>query len=158
MNKFELLQAILLEMENSLSIAHSATQRAIESATDEQTVPEHKYDTLALEASYLAHGQAMRVEECERELSQMKQLQLPQKSEVVTLGSLVGLLDDNDEPKWFFVAPCAGGLKVDYQQQRVMLVTLNSPLGQALKGKSIGDEAEYNVGQASFSYQIDTII
>ena len=158
MNKFELLQAILLEMENSLSIAHNATQRAIESATDEQTVPEHKYDTLALEASYLAHGQAMRVEECERDLSQMKKLQLPQKSELVALGSLVGLLDDNDELKWFFVAPCAGGLKVYYQQQRVMLVTLNSPLGQVLKGKSIGDEAEYKVGQASFSYQIDTII
>ena len=158
MNKFELLQTILLEMEKSLVIAQSATQRAIESATDEETVPEHKYDTLALEASYLAHGQAMRVEECERELSVMKQMQLPKNAESAMLGCLVSLLDDNDQSQYFFIAPCSGGLKIDYQEQRVMLVTLNSPLGKALKGKSVGDEVDYQVGQKSFYYQIDTII
>ena len=105
MNKFELLQTILLEMEKSLVIAQSATQRAIESATDEETVPEHKYDTLALEASYLAHGQAMRVEECERELSLMKQIQLPKNAESVMLGCLVSLLDDGDQAQYFFIAP-----------------------------------------------------
>lgn len=158
MNKIELLQVIVLEMEKSLIIAQRSTQRAIESATDEETVPEHKYDTLALEASYLAHGQAMRAEECERELSQMKQLSIPTNMEHVALGCLVCLLDDSDECQWFFIAPCAGGLKVDYQQQRVMVVTLASPLGKALKGKSIGDDVDYQVGQTNFSYQIDTII
>ena len=158
MNKFELLQTILLEMEKSLIIAQSATQRAIESATDEETVPEHKYDTLALEASYLAHGQAMSVEECERELSVMKQMQLPKNAESVMLGCLVSLLDDDDQAQYFFIAPCSGGLKIDYQAKRVMLVTLSSPLGKALKGKLVGDDVVYQVGPKSFYYQIDTII
>ena len=61
----KLCDAILLALEEKLSIARSSTQRAIDAATDEETIPEHKYDTLALEASYLAHGQALRVQESE---------------------------------------------------------------------------------------------
>ncbi|MFI3277040.1 MAG: transcription elongation factor, partial [Vibrio sp.] len=52
MNKSELRQIIIEQLETRLRIAQSATQRAIDAATDEETVPEHKYDTLALEASY----------------------------------------------------------------------------------------------------------
>ncbi|AXN31381.1 transcription elongation factor [Vibrio coralliilyticus] len=158
MNKSELLQTILTAMQHSLEVANSATQRAIESATDEETVPEHKYDTLALEASYLAHGQAMRVQECERDLDVMAHLQLPQQSERITLGSLVSLIDLEDNRRWFFVAPCTGGLKVQHQQQEVMLVTFDSPLGFAMKGKSMGDEVEYQVATTTFSYEVDTII
>ncbi|CAM2787071.1 MULTISPECIES: GreA/GreB family elongation factor [Vibrio] len=158
MNKLELLQTILSSMQQSLEVAHRATQRAIESATDEETVPEHKYDTLALEASYLAHGQAMRVQDGERNLSVMGQLKLPQQSERITLGSLVCLIDLEDKCRWFFVAPCAGGLKVQHKQQEVMLVTFDSPLGFAMKGKVMGDEIEYQVATTTFNYEVDTII
>lgn len=158
MNKSELLQTILSAMQQSLEVAHSSTQRAIESATDEETVPEHKYDTLALEASYLAHGQAMRAQEYERELSVMSGLRFAEQPEHVALGTLVSLVDLDDNLRWFFVAPCAGGLKVEHQHQEVMLVTFDSPLGRALKGKLVGDEVEYQVGAATFIYEIDTII
>ncbi|MCG9678058.1 GreA/GreB family elongation factor [Vibrio sp. Isolate24] len=158
MNKSELLQTIQLAMQQSLEVALSSTQRAIESATDEETVPEHKYDTLALEASYLAHGQAMRVQECERELSVMSGLKLPVQPEHVGLGTLVCLVDLDDNGRWFFVVPCAGGLKVEHQHQEVMLVTFDSPLGRALKGKSLGDDVEYQVGNTTFCYEIETII
>ncbi|MDW2239227.1 transcription elongation factor, partial [Vibrio sp. 1565-1] len=74
MNKAELIQIIIYQLEEKLRIAHASTQRAIDAATDEETVPEHKYDTLALEASYLAHGQAMRVQESEDELRQYRSM------------------------------------------------------------------------------------
>ncbi len=66
MNKADLVQIIIQQLEDKLHVAHASTQRAIDAATDEETVPEHKYDTLALEASYLAHGQAMRVQEVKK--------------------------------------------------------------------------------------------
>ena len=74
MNKFDLVQIIIQQLEDKLHVAHASTQSAIDAATDEETVPEHKYDTLALEASYLAHGQAMRVQESEEELRQYRVL------------------------------------------------------------------------------------
>jgi transcription elongation GreA/GreB family factor len=157
MNKLELKQTILGLLQQKWSIAQNSVQRAIESATDEETVPEHKYDTLALEASYLAHGQAMRVQECEQEIRTMSDLVLPTSPDKVTLGTLVTAVDLEDKEKTFFVAPCAGGLKVNFGGEEVVVVTFESPLGRSLKGKSVGDEVSYQVSDTTFSYEIDTI-
>ncbi|RTZ16084.1 transcription elongation factor [Vibrio aquaticus] len=157
MNKLELRQTILTLLQHKLAIAVSSAQRAMESATDEETVPEHKYDTLALEASYLAHGQAMRVQECEEEIRQMKELVLPDTPEKVVLGSLVTLLDLDEQPRLFFLAPCSGGLKVECGEESLMLVTFDSPLGKAMRSKQVGDEVEYSVGSFTHCYDIESI-
>ncbi|MEZ8101570.1 transcription elongation factor [Vibrio bivalvicida] len=157
MNKLELWQLILSQLQSKLDIAVSSAQRAIESATDEETVPEHKYDTLALEASYLAHGQAIRVQECEQEIQIMNNLVLPNEPQVVGLGCLVSLLDLDDHRHWFFLSPCAGGLKVAAKEHVVVLVTFESPLGQALKSKCVSDEVSYKIGEIEHSYEIETI-
>ncbi|NMS58020.1 transcription elongation factor, partial [Vibrio parahaemolyticus] len=47
MNKADLVPIIIQHLEEKLQVAHSSAQRAIDAATDEETVPEHKYDTLA---------------------------------------------------------------------------------------------------------------
>ncbi|KGY13603.1 transcription elongation factor [Vibrio tubiashii] len=157
MNKHELRQAILSSLQSKLEVAVSSAKRAMESATDEETVPEHKYDTLALEASYLAHGQAMRVQECEQEIHQINQLALPEEPYKVLLGTLVSLLDLDDKQHWFFIAPCSGGLKVTFNEQTVAVVTFDSPLGKAMQGKQVGDELSYQVGVTEHSYEIETI-
>ncbi|MCC4821280.1 transcription elongation factor, partial [Vibrio lentus] len=104
MNKSELRQIILEQLESRLHIAQSATQRAIDAATDEETVPEHKYDTLALEASYLAHGQAVRVQECEDDIQCYRNLVL-RDSERITVSSYVVVIDEHDQYKHFFMGP-----------------------------------------------------
>lgn len=157
MNKLDLQQAIVEQLQAKLAVAVSSAQTAIESATDEETVPEHKYDTLALEASYLAHGQAMRVQECEQEIQRIKRLVLPDAPQTVCLGSLVSLLDLDDKRHWFFLAPCAGGLKVSLGDNMVALVTFDSPLGKALKAKLVGDEVSYVIGNIEHSYEIETL-
>lgn len=157
MNKLELRQAILTLLEDKLAVALSSAQRAAESATDEETIPEHKYDTLALEASYLAHGQAMRVQECEQEIRMIRELQLVDKPAKVGLGSLVVLANEVDEHTWFFIAPCAGGLKVEFSQQSVMLLTFDSPLGSAMRNKACGDDVEYRVADKHYWYEIEAI-
>ncbi|WP_039958571.1 GreA/GreB family elongation factor [Vibrio sinaloensis] len=157
MNKLELKQIILDLLEKKRQVAQSSVQRAIESATDEETVPEHKYDTLALEAAYLAHGQAMRLQECEQEIRQITDLELPVAPSNVVMGSLVYVSDLDEVEHCYFMAPCSGGLKVTFGETEVTLVTFESPLGRALKGRMSGDEAEYKVADTMFSYQIETI-
>jgi len=157
MNKLELKQIILDLLEQKWQIAQSSVKRAIESATDEETVPEHKYDTLALEASYLAHGQAMRLQECEREIRMMNELILPSKPEKVVLGCVITLVDNDDQRKSFFISPCAGGLKVAVSDGLLTLVTFESPLGKALKFKKVGDEVTYKVAGDEHCYEIETI-
>ncbi|MGB1321504.1 MAG: GreA/GreB family elongation factor [Vibrio gallaecicus] len=157
MNKSDLRQIILNKLEQRLQVALSATQRAIDAATDEETVPEHKYDTLALEASYLAHGQAIRVQECEDDIRSYRELVF-RESESITMTSYLVVVDEDDNEKHFFIGPSAGGLSVDWQGHDVSILTVNAPLGQALMGKEAGDEAEFNVAGTSYIYEVLRII
>src|SRR3990167_5836127 len=60
LNKAQLLHQVIAHLETALSQAQQAAQTAYEAATDEENIAENKYDTLGLEASYLATGQARR--------------------------------------------------------------------------------------------------
>ncbi|NOJ00875.1 transcription elongation factor [Vibrio kanaloae] len=156
MNKSELRQIILEQLESRLRIAQSATQRAIDAATDEETVPEHKYDTLALEASYLAHGQALRVQECEDDIQCYRNLVL-RDSEKIAVSSYVVVIDENNEYKHFLIGPRVGGLSVTWNHHEIAIVTVNAPFGKALMGKEVGDEIEFKVADKLFCYEVVSI-
>ncbi|EGQ9494441.1 transcription elongation factor [Vibrio parahaemolyticus] len=158
MNKAELIQIIIYQLEEKLRIAHASTQRAIDAATDEETVPEHKYDTLALEASYLAHGQAMRVQESEGELRQYRSMVIRDFTDApIGVGAYVVLVDENNIEKRFFIGPCSGGLTVAWQDLEVFVLTAKSPLGRALLGKEEGEEFEMKIGDKTTCYEVVTV-
>ena len=158
MNKVDLVQIIIQQLEDKLQVAHASTQRAIDAATDEETVPEHKYDTLALEASYLAHGQAMRVQESEEELRQYRTLVLRDFSDArIVVGAYVELVDENDVEKAFFIGPCSGGLTVEWQGKEVFVLTPKSPLGRALVGKEEGEDIDVKIGDKTTCYEVVTV-
>ena len=158
MQKQPLVAEIITALKEKLVIAYASTQTAIDAATDDQTIAEHKYDTLALEAAYLAHGQAMRVQECEQELNLMRNLTVRSFEQLaIGVGAYVELEDEQLNSKSFFIAPCAGGLAVKHQNQSIYLLTLQSPLGKALKGKLEGDEAMISIGGKSTTYQVVTV-
>ncbi len=84
MNKHSVHQLILDKLRIDLDIAERAAQTAYETATHEENIAENKYDTLGLEASYLAAGQARRVEEIRQSLTLYKTLVL-KPFEIVSL-------------------------------------------------------------------------
>ncbi len=127
MNKSELQQIIIHQLEQTRLVTLSAAQRAIDAATDEETVPEHKYDTLALEASYLAHGQAMRLKECEEDIRVYRELVLREDLEQVQLTAFVKVVNEDDNEKQFFIGPRAGGLVVTWQGREVSVLTPQAP-------------------------------
>ncbi len=62
MDKFLLRQQVLERLAEDLQQAEQAVRVAHETATHEENIAENKYDTLGLEAAYLATGQARRAE------------------------------------------------------------------------------------------------
>ena len=156
MDKRDLVTTIVQALEEIHHNAQLATQTAIDDATDEETVPEHKYDTLALEASYLAHGQAVRVQECEDDIQCYRNLVL-RDSERITVSSYVVVIDEHDKYKHFFMGPRVGGLSVTWNENEIAIVTANAPFGQALMGKEVGDEIEFKVADKQFCYEVISI-
>lgn len=137
-----ILDAIIQQLESDLATALAASERAHQTATDKENIPENKYDTLALEAAYLAHGQSKRIEELHKSLLCYQKLSLPTftNQTPIQLGALVTLEDVYGTEQCLFLGPDAGGLQLEHLQQKVMVVTPKTPMGKALVGCLIGDE------------------
>ncbi|AZF31154.1 Transcription elongation factor [Pseudomonas sp. R4-35-07] len=150
MNKHAVLQLILEKLSADLDIAQRAAQTAYETATHEENIAENKYDTLGLEASYLAAGQAKRVEEIKQSLALCQNLQVRAYDDQrgIEVGTLLGLEDEHGRQQWLFLAPDAAGLKVEVVGQPVTVITPRSPLGKSLLGKRVEDEVEILVAAA----------
>lgn len=135
--KAELI-AVLEGTLRALEAAHADTREA---ATHEEAKPENDKDTRALEQSYLARGQAMRIEALKAGLAAVGTMNLAD-GDAGRVGALVEVEED-DEAVAYFLAPEGGGTKLG---GGVQVVTPASPLGRALIGKREGDEVELKLG------------
>lgn len=144
MNKQSVYRLVLQQLQDDLDVAVRAAQTAYETATHEENVAENKYDTLGLEASYLAAGQSRRVEEIRQALNLWQNLVLrsdnPQSG--IQIGTLLGLEDEDGHEQWLLLGPDGAGLKVQVVGQLVTVITPRSPMGQGLLGKFEDDEVE----------------
>lgn len=147
MNKALVFQHLIKALQSQLDTAEKAAKQAYESATHKENVAENKYDTLGLEASYLAEGQAKRVAQCREALTIAKQLSTQQKaqSEAIKVGSVVTLCNANNEKQLFLISPIAGGTKLEFQGQHITVITPSSPVGKQLIGLKRWDEVALNI-------------
>ncbi|BCA30236.1 GreA/GreB family elongation factor [Metapseudomonas otitidis] len=142
MDKAHLLRLILDRLADDLQLLQRAAQTAYETATHEENIAENKYDTLGLEASYLATGQARRAAEIRQAVGLYEALVLRPYDPVrgIALGALICLGDEQGGERWLFLGPEAAGLLVQAEGAEVTVITPRAPLGQALLGKREGDE------------------
>jgi len=160
MNKQEVLQLIVEKLTIDLDIAQRAAQTAYETATHEENIAGNKYDTLGLEASYLAAGQAKRVEEIRQSLVLYQKLSLMPFNEDkgIQPGDLITLENPLGIEQHLFLGPDAAGLKIQYAELIVTVITSRAPLGQTLLGKLPGDELEISVNGSRQSFEVTQIL
>ncbi|MFJ4343909.1 transcription elongation factor GreAB [Pseudomonas sp. NPDC089401] len=142
MDKATLLTRIVAALETDMEVLRRAAQTAYETATAEENIAENKYDTLGLEASYLATGQARRTAEIRQALLTYQQLLLRDYDPArgVQVSNLVRLEDEHGGHRLLFLGPEAAGLKIGEGDGLVTVITPRSPLGQLLVGKKVDDE------------------
>lgn len=142
MDKATLLARINATLEHDVEVLRRAAQTAYETATAEENIAENKYDTLGLEASYLATGQARRTAEIRQALLTYQQLVLRDYDPArgIQLSNLVTLEDEDGAQRLLFLGPEAAGLKIGERDELVTVITPRSPLGQQLLGKRVDDE------------------
>ena len=111
---------------------------------------------MALESSYIAQGQANRAQELQQALDLYSKLTLRQfrDTDQVYLTALVVLESDGGNHRTLFLGPAAGGLKVDFNNNEVVVITPDSPLGRDLLGKEVGDVIEIKVEGALIEYEL----
>jgi len=158
MDKPEILRLIIEQLAHDLEIQFNAALAAHEASTHEENIPDNKYETLALEASYIAQGQANRAQEIRRALETYRQLTLQECDDNSTIGltALVSLAGDDDTTRTVFIGPLEGGMKIiePLTATEIVVITPASPLGRDLMGKTVGDLVRIGVGSAAREFEI----
>ncbi|KZN30266.1 hypothetical protein N480_04790 [Pseudoalteromonas luteoviolacea S2607] len=145
MKKIVVIEALKLALEGKLYEARAAADSARQDAIHEQSAAETQYDSLSIESGYLAEGQSERVEQAISAINAFKETYSLNTAEHVVEGALVQVSnEETPASNWYYIGPAEGGLKIEIESINVMILTLASPLGQAIAGKSLGDEVEFN--------------
>ncbi|MBK9071950.1 MAG: transcription elongation factor GreAB [Myxococcales bacterium] len=132
----ELIDALTAQLHAS----KAAYQASVDGAFHDEAKPENDKDTRGIELSYLARGQAKRVEELETAIAKVSRMTLrdfadddPISASAVVSVAFAGRV----AAQRYFIAPAGGGLELT---GGIVVVTPGSPLGRRLCGKARGDE------------------
>jgi transcription elongation GreA/GreB family factor len=159
LDKQEVLAVLIRSLDEEVAVLLAAADATYRGATHAEAKPEHAKDTRALEASYLARGQAMRVEETREAATRLRFLELRRFGEEDAVGptALVHVTIDGEREEDFFLVPFGGGRTLDVDGTSVRVVTTASPVGRAMLGKRIGDDFTLSAAHRSREYVIETI-
>ena len=142
--KKKLVAKVAAHVDGEIETMRKAALDAAEGATHAEAKPENDKDTRALEASYLAAGQAARFRELMAARKQLDGLELLElkKSAPICASAVVTVEDEDEKASTWFMLPWFGGVTVELDGKKVQVVTPPSPLGAALLGKTVGDAIE----------------
>jgi len=144
-DKRRLVACVVESLEASRRMMAEAAAESSAAATHPESRAEDPKDMRSTEVSYLARGQAMRVEELDEQIMRLRYFE-PRafaEDDSVAAGAVVEVeLDDDDDIRWYFVLPYGGGTEVTHAGRTVTIVTGNSPLGRSLLDRCVGDDVE----------------
>lgn len=136
--------AILLQLRAELATQANAAVMARDEAISEESRAENKWDTHSQEAAYLAEGQAKLAAEIGSSIEIYTTLPLPDfgPADPIAVGALVEVAGGNGSATTYFIGPRAGGLELTVEGKKILVLTLQSPLGRQLLGKRRHDVVE----------------
>lgn len=156
MTKQDVHQRFVEKLSAELESLAAAAKNAIDMATNEAHRAESKYDTFSLENSYLARGQAQRVEELRFAIDRLHALSVKELTpeSAIQHGSLVRLESGAGKMRTLYFCPGGGGEQVEVGGVEVCIVTAASPLGKAVLGRRLGDTFEVKIGRETQTFRI----
>jgi transcription elongation GreA/GreB family factor len=152
-------QRFIDQLEKDLAAITASAKASFAAATDDEHRAEHKYDTFKLEESFLARGQAKRVEELTQALESLRMLpvdDLPEGSPV-QFGALVRLKAGKGVTSTLLFGSAAGGETLVVDGEEITVITAQSPLGQALSGKTAGETFDVKIGPGVQTFEIVSV-
>jgi transcription elongation GreA/GreB family factor len=166
-NKQELLKQLLNHLQQDIDTTLRAVNEAHALASHEQSKPENQYDTLALEAAYLAHGQSERIAELQRQVMLLNHFEFSDYNDDsrITVGALVCIESAEEDgsntinpQQWLWLLPVAGGILLEAEVQGEVLpirtITPEAPLGEKLMSAYAGDEVVLMLGHKKKQFEV----
>ena len=144
-NKAVLLQQIINELERELAQLRAGYEEARLTSIEAPGRMQSRYDTMGVEAAWVADGLAKNFEEKAEGLSRIKQFRLPNNPKQVAIGCVVGIGPESGTvERIFFILPACGGVSVPLEDgiMTVQTVMSQAPIARKLIGKELDDEVD----------------
>lgn len=153
--KRELVAKLIAVIREEIERATKQAKDAAEGATHADNKPEGDKDMRSTEASYIARGQAARVTETASALARLEAMPIKTFAEGarVEASALVDVEHDGKESTYLIV-PAAGGRTLELGSEKVTTLATTSPLGRALLGMTVGEDAEVQTSQGLRTHSI----
>ncbi|MCB9668750.1 MAG: GreA/GreB family elongation factor [Alphaproteobacteria bacterium] len=155
-DKGRILIAFRTSLQARLEANATMTALARDEATSEESRAENKYDTRALEASYMAAGQGERLESLRALVAWLEGV-VVEPHRAVGPATLVRAVSDAGVERTLFLAP-QGGERIELDGEEVELLGLGSPLGRALAGMEADDEVEVDTPGGVARWALDEVV
>lgn len=150
-DKAAIVRALAAAVREQCAAVERVAALARDEASSEESKSEGKYDTRATEASYLARGQAERVDDLRRARSWFEDASAA-PSPCVDVGALVELrMRGRDD--LVYLAPFAA-VPVEVHGRTVRVLAAQSPLARVLVGAVAGDDVEVEGPQGAFHAEV----
>lgn len=134
------------------SVARANASRA---AAEAPGAMHSRYDSSKEEYQNLADSLGVRVNQKTEDANTLRSLRLPQNTFTVEEGTLVRIAEeDGSSFTDYLFLPCCGGETVQYNGGEITVVTPQSPIGQRINGKMIGDPFSLEVRGQERKYRI----
>lgn len=158
-DKHRVLESLVAKLNEVLQQSVQTAEETRKDATHEEAKPENDKDTRALEQSYLARGQAMRVEQLAEQKEMLRFMSLPTLGgdDLVCAGALVELEDEDGGKRLLFLVPHGGGTELQLDGHEILAVTPGSALGAAILGRQQGDDVNVTLRGKRRSYVISDL-
>lgn len=156
MDKKKLLALFESQVAATLNTLKNSAKAAHEAATHSESKAEDQYDTRGLEAAYLAGAQSKRVSELEALLALFRFVDLRSFTTETPIAStaLVELLSEQNKHSYTFLMPQGGGMQAVLDGKTVQVVTPQSPLGEALLGRKVGESIQVDIHRTTKEFEI----
>lgn len=157
-NKQRLLESLVARLNSEFERAKSQALDAAEGATHEDARAEGDKDMRATEASYVARGHAQRTAALEQAIARLSHLELRDftQQDAVQLTAVVQI-EHAGRRLLCFLVPVAGGERIEIDGMAVQALSPSTPLGSALLGLVVGEEAEVESPQGTRVYTVTAV-
>ncbi len=155
LSKSKIIDALIHSFESELERLAETAKLAHEAATHDELKAEDKHDTQAIEASYLAQGQAIRMIDLTKVLNEFTSYRdsIHKEYSKVMPGALLEV-ESNGKTIHTFYAKSGGGAQITIDGVSVSVTTEESPLGEALLDASENEEVEVETKNGSRLYTV----
>jgi transcription elongation GreA/GreB family factor len=151
-NKRIILEKLIERLQIELAEVEVAAKSTKDLVTADDLKSEGKYDTRAIEASYLASAQLKRVEEIKTDIQMLEEIEIVDTSKI-QLGALA-LIEYNGNARYYFLTSTSGGTMLTVAEHTILVISVFSPLGNGALGLIAGESFEVETPKELRNYKI----